>query len=153
MGNMNLPEPLIVKLPMKSPNAQGRNQPGIVEQSWPIMLPHELIACMYVDYPQEFAKYILGPQPLADFWAGMRHDDPRLRSHPVTRVENFRERAVPMKLHGDGVPVGKAKGRSLDVITLSSLVSAPGPTWDSKLLLFLPSIAPNATQMVSMRPP
>ena len=94
---------------------------------WPIILPHEILACMFKDYPNEFGKFVIGLCSPVEFWTGMTEEDPRLRNHPVTRIKDFKKRAVPMKLHGDGVPVGKAKGLSMDVISLSPLLSAPWP--------------------------
>ena len=39
--------------------------------------------------------------------------DPRVQGHPVVRLKNWGERVNPMRIHGDGVPMGRANGRSL----------------------------------------
>ena len=101
---------------MWSTSVDGTHTAGKVFQKFPFLLPHEMIACMYEAYPQEFAKYIHGHAPLRDLWAKFPRNDPRLRGRPVQRHEDFMGTAIPMKLHGDGVPVGQARGRSLDFI-------------------------------------
>eukprot|EP00974_Lingulodinium_polyedra_P068272 6610319-Lingulodinium_polyedra.AAC.1 len=44
---------------------------------------------------------------LETFWAGVSEADPRLQPHPVFGVANWRRRAIPMGVHGDGVPYGR----------------------------------------------
>ena len=135
LGTINIAEPILVDLPMWSMNATSRHRPGRVPQKYPVMLPHELLASIYTAYPNKFQTYIVGPRPLRDFWTRIDADDPRIRAHPVLRVERYADRAIPLRLHGDGVPIGKAKRRSLDVISISSLVGKPGKTLDTKLIL------------------
>ena len=75
LGSLQIAEPILVNLPMWSERAVARHQPGRTEQEYPLMLPHELLACMYRHYPQEFEKYILGPRPLEEYWASFQDDD------------------------------------------------------------------------------
>ena len=100
-----------------------------------MLLPHELLAEMYSAYPQEFQKFIVGDAPLREFWSHIPADDPWLQGHPILRDPDYANHAIPLRLHGDGVPVGKAKRRSLDVVSLSSLTGCPGKSWGTKLLL------------------
>ena len=51
-------------------------------------------------------------------------------------IEGFEDKVIPLRMHGDGVPIGLKRGRSLDAISLSSLVGFRGPSWDSKWLVF-----------------
>ena len=39
-------------------------------------------------------------------------------------------------MHGDGVPIGQKRGRTLDVISLGSMVGFRGKSWDTKWLVF-----------------
>ena len=104
--------------------------------NWPILLPHELLTSLYSGYKDEFDKFWLGSAPFATWWGHVPGDDPRLQGHPVRRLDNFRNRVIPIRLHGDGVPVGKAKGRSMDLLTINSLTGNLGSSWDRKLMLF-----------------
>ena len=95
-----------------------------------VLLPHEMISHMCEKHRLEFDRYWLGSEPLASFWNTM------VPSHPILRVHDYKNRAIPMDMHGDGISVGKGKGRSLDLISISSLTGDPAPTtWDSKLLM------------------
>ena len=91
---------------------------------------------MYTNHREIFNAYILGTKPLQEFWANVPEDDPRLEGHPLLKIDNYRARAIALRLHGDGVPVGKAKGRSLDVLSINSLHGQGGSTWITKLLIF-----------------
>ena len=132
----NLPEPLLVDMPLWTENADGNHNAGVVFRPYPVMLPHEVFAYMFKHYRAEFNKFFLGSSPLASYWDNFAVDDPRLRDHPVRRIDGYTDHAIPLKLHGDGVKVGKARrGRSLDVLSLSSLVGDHGPTWDTRILM------------------
>ena len=135
LQTVKIAEPVLVSLPLWSPSAVLRHQPGLVEAKYPIMLPHELLASLWTHYPNYFKRYVLGEEPLQNFWEHVPVDGPWLRGHPVRRIKDFTKWAIPLRLHGDGVPVAKAKKRSMDVISMSSLVGACGKTWDTKLLL------------------
>ena len=66
----------------------------------------------------------------------IRDDDQRLLGHPAGRLDrDARCKVVPMRLHGDGVPIGKKKKRSLKVISISSLTGSSGATWDTRWIL------------------
>ena len=58
-----------------------------------------------------------------------------MAGHPVNRKAD-KSHIVPLRLHGDGVPVGKGKTKSTDILSLSSMSGAPGCTWDTKILMF-----------------
>ena len=128
----SLAKPLHVKLTVWNKAAR---PPACAEVNWPILLPHELLASLYSGYKDEFDKFWLGSAPLASWWGHVPDDDPRLQGHPVRRLDNFRNRVIPIRLHGDGVPVGKAKGRSMDLLTINSLTGNLGSSWDRTLML------------------
>ena len=132
LGSNDIPVPIQVPLPLRDENAKPAK---LVEgRSYPVLLPHEVIANMYEAHPEEFKNHVLGLAPLSEFWSHVGDLDPR---HPLTRIENFRECVVPLRIHGDGVPVAKRRGRSLDAISWSSIVGIKGaPSWDSKFLIF-----------------
>ena len=66
----------------------------------------------------------------------MSPDDPRLFNNPVTEQDGYMEFCIPLRIHGDGVPFGKASGHSLDTWSISSLVGELGDSWNTRTLLF-----------------
>jgi hypothetical protein len=93
------------------------------------------LALMYAENRSEFNQFILGTTPLDTWWANMPADDPRYIGHLVNRIAD-KSCVVPLWLHGDGVPIGRAKKRTLDVVSFGSMVGKQGCTWDTKLLVF-----------------
>ena len=68
----------------------------------------------------------------------LRRQDPRVVNHPMRELRAWDNRAVPLGLHGDGVPVlqvGKAGAKSYETYSLQSML-ASGPTNEIKMLLF-----------------
>ena len=54
-------------------------------------------------------------------------DHPLLDGHPVLGVRRWTHRAIPISVHGDGVPVtgvGKAWGKSMEVLSWASCLAA-----------------------------
>ena len=95
-----------MRLPVQD-NAQ--RPPKIMLMGYPILAPHELLALMYERSRAEFDKFVLGPNPLSAFWQHLRPDDPRMLGHPVKQIGDYQNKVVPLRIHGDGVPIGKAK--------------------------------------------
>ena len=90
--------------------------PRLVEQC--MLLPHVVFSSMYHHYHASFIKRICpSSETLRDFWTKLeRH--PLLHNHPVRRIRGWRDRCVPLSIHGDGVPcvaVGKSWGKSMEV--------------------------------------
>ena len=133
LGANPLPPPLCVDLPLWD---AASHPPARVTRNYGVALPHELIACLFSDFRPFFDKYILGEEPLEAFWSHIPEDDVRLLGHPVTMAADWRSRAIPLRLHGDAVPVGKAKRRSLDTLSVSSLTASPGRSLNTRLLMF-----------------
>ena len=89
---------------------------GYVTMAQTMLLPHELFACMYKHYPKAWKKRMVPDNgELRQFWEEMA-EHPNMQGHPVqdricNRNRSWMDLAVPLTLHGDGVPVtgvGKA---------------------------------------------
>ena len=118
-GNM-LNEPLRTTMPMVTLSKQFL---AAAEQD--IFLPHVLFSDIHNNYPQAWRDRICpSTDKLEEFWAEMQ-GSPQLLGHPITSLPNYQSRAIPLALHGDGVPVtgvGKVWGKSLDVFSWCSLL-------------------------------
>ena len=65
-------------------------------------------------------------------------DNPQLTDHPVLYRTDWKRRAIPLVLHGDGVPltgVGKSGSKLMDVFSVSSLLGR-GSTRTKMFLIF-----------------
>lgn len=110
---------------------------------FPIFLPHVLFSWMYANDKERFSSLFLGAcaddHSRKEFWRELsERGDPRLTAHPMTRRNNWQSSAIPLSLHGDGVPVlqvGKSGTRSFDAYSIQSLF-ATGRTMSVKLLVF-----------------
>ena len=94
--------------------------------------PHELFSAIFQFHREAFDKYILGggPEAVRAFWNRM---PPR---NGTTNKPNWRERMVPISLHGDGVSVSNVRGKgskTVDTLSWSSLLSSA----PSRLSMFL----------------
>ena len=89
-----------------------------------ILLPHVLFSVMYHHYRDAFDKYILGSAGrVAQFWADMR-GNPQYDDHPMRRRRDHGTKAIPIAIHGDGLPcigVGKTWQKSFEAFSWSSL--------------------------------
>ncbi|CAE7318475.1 unnamed protein product [Symbiodinium sp. CCMP2592] len=75
------------------------------ERQLPFFKPHYIFETLRDQRPQTFAASICpGEESVARFWRECG-DHPALRQHPVRALPNFDKRAVPVVLHGDGVPI------------------------------------------------
>ena len=129
----DLPEPFSFKVPMHDPTM---HPPQIVEYDYPISFLHEWLAALYEHYPAQFNAHIVGGQgAVSAFWAGMRPDDPRLFNHPVTQVPGYQHKCIPLRIHGDAAPYGKADGHSADILSASSMTGQAGDTWDTRMFI------------------
>ena len=125
---------MLVKILVNNPS----NIPPLDEEvDFPIMLPHEWMAALYSKYPAQFRARVSGePGALADYWHSIKPNDPRLYGHPVTSFPDYQNTCIPTRLHGDGVPYGKAANASADVVSMSSLTAAGGDSWDLRFCIF-----------------
>ena len=101
------PETSTFRLPMALPGAGFK----MVEQS--LLLPHELFSLMFQHYPAAFQERVVGkPGALEEFWQEFA-GNPMLEGHELLTRAGYKTKAVPLSLHGDGVPVagvGKVSG-------------------------------------------
>ena len=114
LPSMCLAIPLPVFIPLKSAAAaQGfRNC-----LQW-IIWPHEVFSSLYHNARSSWNKYICpGTHEIQKFWAVMRcgHGNPKLQHPAIQHREGFWNYCIPLKMHGDGVPVvaGGKHGLSL----------------------------------------
>ena len=91
-------QPHVTALPMKLLGSE------IKPYDQHMLLPHETFATLYHAYPSYWKERILPQQEsLQRFWAQMS-DHPMMVDHPVRARRNWAELAVPLSIHGDGVP-------------------------------------------------
>ena len=104
-----------------------------------ILLPHELFATLYRTYPRQFNDRIVqSRQQLKKNWREME-DHPAMIGHPMRERSGWAERAVPLSIHGDEVPVtgvGRSWSKSLLLISWCSLVGV-GTTLEKVLLSYV----------------
>ena len=104
---------------------------GFAQVQHEMLLPHELFSMMYTHHRGAFVQRLLGGSEarVGEFWAAMA-DHPAYRAHPVARRPDHIEKAIPIAVHGDGVPVagiGKSWSKSMDTYSWCSLLCT-GPT-------------------------
>ncbi len=106
--------------------------PKLIQQiALPFFLPHLLFAHLYSKARSLFDFKMFGHNGdetrLDEFWSEVqRRRDPRLHNHPITKRKNWKRRAIPICIHGDGAPVvavGKSGTKSLDNISWGSLLA------------------------------
>ena len=106
----SVPKPLVVHLDFKEQKSL---------QSF--MLPHEIFAQLYHSYPSTFHKHFMprGQEQVTKFWSKFAKH-PSMEGHEIFACRNYKHMALPLNLHGDGVPVvGKGKVWCKLMLTLS----------------------------------
>jgi hypothetical protein len=130
LGQPKVPPPMYA--PVSQLITKPRRRTKIVQiVMLPFFLPHLTVSFLWEKFREIFVSKMLGPRGDADkleeFWTEVeRRNDPKLVNHPMKRRKNWRRRAIPITIHGDGVPViavGKAGTRSLDNISWQSLLA------------------------------
>ena len=114
LPSMCLAMPLPVFIPLKSAAAA---QGFLNSLQW-IIWPHEVFSSLYHNARSSWNKYICpGTHEIQKFWAAMRcgHGNPKLQHPAIQHREGFWNYCIPLKMHGDGVPVvaGGKHGLSL----------------------------------------
>ena len=128
LGEPAAPKPLEVEIECKKAR-RGLTMKYISMVALPFLLPHLMFSFLFSSRHELFVERFLGPggstQTLVDFWMQVeRLKDPRLEGHPMQKRSAWREKAIPLQLHGDGVPVtavGRATAESLDAVAWNSL--------------------------------
>lgn len=92
-----------------------------------IQLPHLHFHCMYKNYRETFFKHFL-PQPphsLESFWQKFsKHVS--MKGHPALQRSDSFKKALPLKVHGDAMPVtgiGKVWSKGMLVMSWSGLLN------------------------------
>jgi hypothetical protein len=102
------------------------------------LLPHLMLASLYEDFHDSWEKLICpSADALQAFWDTQR-GHPGLPGNPLTRRRDWQRRAVPISIHGDGVPVtgvGRSWSKSMVIISFCSLLGA-GTTLQSMFVIF-----------------
>ena len=104
LPSMCLAMPLPVFIPLKPVAAA---QDFLNSFQW-IIWPHEVFSSLYHNARSAWNKYICpGTHEIQKFWAAMRcgHGNPKLQHPAIQHREGFLNYCIPLKLHGDGVPV------------------------------------------------
>ena len=98
-----------------------------IDSHYPVLLPHELLGMMHEKNQLEFDVFVRGTEPLTAFWNHVPPTHPWLAGSPILSTPRCEQRVIPLRLHGDGVHDGQSKGRTLDVISISSLTGDKAP--------------------------
>lgn len=124
-----LPPLFYTEVPFKAPL-------GYCEQGF--LLPHEMFAAIYHKYPATWQKAFLpGTDTLQDFWHSVR-DHPQMHKHPLVKRTGYAQKAIPLGLHGDDVPItgiGKVWAKLMTVFSFTSLI-ASGQTKDTQFYIW-----------------
>ena len=113
----------------QAPLRSHENRLVVKEYMTEVLLPFELFAAIYEQFPDKFEKRITGPSgAIEEFWGDMEHH-PAVKSHPMRMQSDWRSKVVPLSMHGDDVPVagvGKSWARLLNIYSWTSLVGKGG---------------------------
>ena len=91
-----VPEPFEVNIPLQSVPAG--------KASSKVLLPHEQFVHMYNSKEGWDASILPDPAGLPSFWEHFSKH-PCMKNHPILSKENYEEKAIPLALRGDEVPV------------------------------------------------
>ena len=102
------------------------------------LLPHEMFATFHAEYPNHWQQELVpSSEVLQEFWFAMR-EHPQMANHPLKARANFEVLAVPIGLHGDGVPItgrGKSWCKTMTTFSWSSLC-AKGSTKTNRVWIW-----------------
>ena len=116
-----LGKPTDVQLPLT--NASGALARPYDQQ---IYFPHVWFSEMFEHYPEAFSlKVAPSREKLCEFWDAVQ-DHPQMEDHPLKDRVGYRRRAVPVALHGDGVPVvgvGKSWSKTCNIYSWCSMLA------------------------------
>ena len=108
------------------------------EQTQAALLPHELFASLFHHYgPAFFSSVLPDTSRIPEFWQAVG-DHPQMESNPIKSKASHTKYAIPLGLHGDGVPiVGLGKGwcKMALIFSWSSLLSK-GNTLSSQFYIW-----------------
>ena len=101
------------------------------------LLPHEMFASIYEQFPDAWQHSLLPEQTELPKWWEAVASHPQMVRHPVRDRSDYKQRCLPLLLHGDDVPVhgiGKGWTSKLTVFSWCSVLALDKST-RSKLFL------------------
>ena len=100
--SMDVPEPFIVSLPLMNHSI---SPPRLEFHDTPILLASDVLHWLYSSHPDEIRRRLGADEAILEhYWEGAAADDPKLISHPLKDVPNYKRHCLPGRFHGDGVP-------------------------------------------------
>ena len=127
-GLSNLPEPYPVDI---------QYAPPLGMQKQDVFLPHEVFSAIYHKYPQTWQKTMVPSQAhLERFWT-VTDGHPTLVNSPLKECPSYKTKAVPILLHGDGVPIvgiGKGWYKIATVFSWASMLTSSGTKESMKFI-------------------
>lgn len=129
LPSLALPTPTFVPVPFV------RMVGGVREVEWlehPIMIPQHTFVALQASFPEHVQQHLLGEGPRA-FWSGVSERDPRMQGHPCHELPGFRDRLIPIVLHGDAAIYNKSE-QSMLCVQWSSMLTCSN-VWDSVFLI------------------
>ena len=104
-----------------------------------IVAPHEILGGLFRKSPDTFFTMMGDLEAIGNYWASwtdaMLDADDMLRTHPLRRVPNFRERCIPVDIHIDGVRFTKG-GKSASVASFRSRLATTRLSIDTNIAIF-----------------
>ena len=94
---------------------------GIQQGEGYVVSPIDMFEYMFSTFPAAFMELLA--KNVRKFWDEVNPSDPRLLGHPLLEKGNYREKAVPLVLHGDGAQFARKAQQSLLVCSWRSLLN------------------------------
>ena len=127
----NFPEPFEAHIPMKGVDPH--------KPSASIMLPHEVFAYFFSKEDTRVEKLLPTEELCQTFWSKFQHH-PCMAGHPVLGRQGFRQKCVPLCLHGDEVPisgVGKIWCRKALMLSWCSLLAVAAGRNSQRCMVYM----------------
>ncbi len=89
---------------------------------WGFLLGQDLLHNLWVHNREEFSRRFWGGDAanVRHFWEMHKDNDPRILNHPMTEKDDWMDKTIPGKIHGDVAPYGKGRLAGLNAISWSS---------------------------------
>lgn len=117
-------------LPFKAP---------LMDQQQDFLLPHQVFADIYREYPDAFQQNLLNSEDeLERFWEAAK-GNPQYDDHPIRDRPNFSRKCIPIGMHGDDVPItgiGKGWTSKMTMFSWFSMVALGRNTKDKMHLIY-----------------
>ena len=117
-------------LPFKAP---------LLDQQQDFLLPHQVFADIYREYPDAFQQNLLNSEDeLERFWEAAK-GNPQYDDHPIRDRPNFSRKCIPIGMHGDDVPItgiGKGWTSKMTMFSWFSMVALGRNTKDKMHLIY-----------------